>query len=483
MKIQSMTREQSNALYNRIGEKGGVHDLRFLACNDLYFLLTRLLNRRDADHPWLYERIREFESAPDGRLDLWARGHYKSSIITFAGTIQEILRDPEITVGIFSHTRPIATNFVRQIKTEFESNDVLQNLFPFIAPPKGADARPWGESMLTVKRRRNPKEQTLEAWGIVQGQPTSKHFDLRVYDDLVTRDSVANSEMIKKTTDAFVLSENLGTRGGRARAIGTRYHHADTYAELFSRGVFKPRIYPATANGEADGVSVFLPPEELARQRRTMGNYIFGCQMLQKPSPDEGSIYNRSWIRYWKTLPARFDRTLISMDCAFKDKEDSDYVVAQYWGQSGADAYLMDQVRGQWDFVATVREFLAFVTKHPDAREKLIEDKANGPAVISTLKGDIPGIIPVEPSGSKSARAYAVSPFWESGNIYIPDPCLNFLWVADFETELLQFPVVAHDDQVDAMTQALQRMFSHRPMMINPNILNTRTRARAVGRA
>lgn len=450
-------------------------DVRFLACYDLYFLLTRLLGRDDARHPWLYERIREFESRPDGYLDLWARDHYKSTIITFAGTIQEILRDPEITIGVFSHTRPIATNFVRQIKTEFENNVVLQDLFPFIRPPKGSDARPWGESALTVKRQGNPKEQTLEAWGIVQGQPTSKHFNLRIYDDLVTPESVTTPEMIAKTTDMFVLSENLGTRGGRARAIGTRYHHNDTYATLIEREVFTPRVHAATSDGKPEGSPVFLTREELERKRRTMGSYIFGCQMLQSPSPDEGAIFRRDWLRYWDALPRKFDRKLLSLDCSFKDKLDSDYVVAQCWGQIGGDAYLLDQVRGLWDFVATLENFVKFVERHPDATTRLIEDKANGPAVISSLTHKVPGIIPIEPYGSKSARAYAVSPYFESGNVYLPNP-VSYPWVTGYELELLQFPVVTHDDQVDATTQALQYMFSKRPMTINPDILIPRTR-------
>lgn len=473
MNLRNATQQQCDDFYKQVGHKGGVQDLRFLACNDLYFLLTRLLGRDDARHPWIYDRIRQFEAQPDGYLDLWARDHYKSTIITFAGTIQEILRNPEITIGIFSHTRPIATNFVRQIKIEFENNTLLQHLFPFITPPVGNDNRPWGESMLCVKRTRNPKEQTLEAGGIVQGQLISKHFDLRIYDDLVTPESVTGPEMIKKTTDAFVLSENLGTRGGRARAIGTRYHHNDTYATLIDRQVFIPRLFPATDNGKADGNPVFLTPEELSRKRRTMGSYIFGCQMLQSPSPDEGSIFCRDWVRYWDKLPKRFDRMLISMDCSFKDNLDNDYVVAQCWGQASGDAYLIDQVRGLWDFVATVKNFVKFVQKYPEATERLIEDKANGPAVISSLKHDIPGIIPVEPCGSKTARAHAVSPFWESGNVYIPNP--NYYpWVTDYELELFQFPVVTHDDQVDASTQALQRMFTKSPMVINPDILKMR---------
>ena len=438
---------------------------------DLFCLLLCGLGRSDINNDWLYDRCREVEGAPDGYLDLWAREHFKSSIITVGLTIQEVLKNPEITIGIFSHSRGIAKSFLRQIKREFEGNRRLQVLFPHIMPPARGERRTWSEDEgLVVQRRGNPKEATIEAWGLVDGQPIGRHFDLLVYDDVVTPESVLTQNMIEKTTNAFVLSTNLGTRNGRARCIGTRYHHNDTYATLIERQAFKPRIYAATRNGQFDGEPVFLSREELDRKRQTMGSYIFGCQMLQSPSPDEGAIFKKDWIRHWTALPKRFDRKLLSMDCAFKDKADSDYVVAQCWGQSGADAYLIDQIRGRWDFVETLKRFVAFVQKHPDAHERLIEDKANGPAVIASLRHDIPGIIPVEPTGSKSARAFAVSPHWESGNVYIPHRSFAD-WTEGFEHELLQFPVVSHDDQVDAMTQALHRMHEKRPMVINPEIL------------
>lgn len=105
---------------------------------DRFYLLTQLMRREDAFKPWLYARCREVEGEPDGCLDLWAREHYKSTIITFAGSIQEIFLDSAITIGIFSFKAPIAKKFLTQIKLELENNSVLKQLFPdgLYADPK-----------------------------------------------------------------------------------------------------------------------------------------------------------------------------------------------------------------------------------------------------------------------------------------------------------------------------------------------------------
>lgn len=138
-------------------------------------------------------------------------------------------------------------------------------MFPDIlyADPKKESPR-WAEdSGIVVKRKTNPKEATIEAHGLVDGQPTGAHFLLRVYDDVVTVDSVTSPEMITKTTEAWSLSDNLGARpedGSLARAwhIGTRYHFGDTYNAMIEMGAVKPRIYAATHDGTRDGKPVFL---------------------------------------------------------------------------------------------------------------------------------------------------------------------------------------------------------------------------------
>jgi predicted phage terminase large subunit-like protein len=155
-------------------------------------------------------------------------------------------------------------------------------------------------------------------------------------------------------------------------------------------------------------------------------------------------------------VPRHTDEQLQSWDCAFKGLNTSDYVVGQVWARLGAMYFLGDQVRARMDCPATMRAVRGLSQKWPGTLAKLIEDKANGSAVVQFLQNEIPGIIPVNPEGGKVARAAAVSPLIEASNVYLPHPDYA-PWVNDFIEECAAFPNGAHDDQVDAMTQALLR--------------------------
>src|SRR5450631_688344 len=277
---------------------------RRLCWCDRFFLLVAILKRADAFRPWVYARCREVEKAPDDYLDLWAREHYKSTIITFAGIIQEILRDPEITVAIFSHTKPIAKALLRQIQREFESNADLKALFPeiFWEHPE-TQARQWSlDGGITVKRRGNPKEATVEAHGLVDGQPTSRHFRLRVYNDVVVPESVYTPEQIERTTEAWSLSDNLCMQGGRRWHEGTRYHYADTYATIMQRGI-TARIYAATDNGLRDGRPVLLSESEWARKLLTQSESTIACQQLLNPLAGTQRLFDVTDLQEYEAPP------------------------------------------------------------------------------------------------------------------------------------------------------------------------------------
>lgn len=212
------------------------------------------------------------------------------------------------------------------------------------------------------------------------------------------------------------------------------------------------------------------PLEQLLKIKAAIGTRDWEALYQQHPTPEGGTIFHEEWLKYWlpKDLP-NFDQMVLSWDMTFKEGDASDFVVGQAWGRKGGDFYLVDQMRGRWGFTDTMERFKCLAEKYPQATRKLVEDKANGPAVIDSLKHHISGIIPVEPDGSKVARAHAVTALFEAGNVYIPDPSL-FPWVREYITELTQFPSVAHDDQVDATTQALRHFGKHPGMNINADV-------------
>lgn len=195
--------------------------------------------------------------------------------------------------------------------------------------------------------------------------------------------------------------------------------------------------------------------------KRAVGTYFWSALYQQRPSPAAGGMLKRGWWQFYRELPSSFDEIIQSWDMTFKDSTGTDFVVGQVWGRKGADKYLLDQVRDRMDFPATLTAVESLTAKWPQASAKLVEDKANGPAVIAMLKQQISGLIPVEPQGSKVARASAVSPQIEAGNVYLPDPSIA-PWVHDFIEECAAFPTGAHDDQVDAMSQALMRLGGRR---------------------
>ena len=211
--------------------------------------------------------------------------------------------------------------------------------------------------------------------------------------------------------------------------------------------------------------------------KAALGSYGAAGQLQQRPAPDEGGILKRSWWRWWDADHSRaphFDQVVQSWDMAFTDTDGSDYVVGQVWGRFEADKYLPHQVRQRLEFTATVQAVLdltEWLERNYPAKQthaKLVEDKANGPAVISQLRRRVPGLVAVKPQGDKVARARAVAPDVEAGNVHLPgapnatetdyDPTRTPDWVKGLVDECAAFPNAAHDDQVDALSQALMRL-------------------------
>lgn len=333
-----------------------------LGLHDRFFFLTCILGRKDANRPWIYDRCREVEAEPDGCLDLWAREHYKSTVITFAGSLQEIAkgsdrypelfgdkRDYDMTIGIFSHTRPIAKAFLNQIKLECENNPNLSILYPdiFWKNPK-KEAPIWSlDNGIICKRKGNPKEATVEAWGLVDGQPTSKHFRLMIYDDVVTRESVTTPDQIIKTTEAWELSRNLSAQTEddsprRTWTIGTRYNFADTYAEMLKRKVWKARIYPATDNGTISGKPVLLSQADWDNKVKESSVSTIACQQLLNPIAGSEQEFKPEWLRPWEVRPETLNVAILVDPASSKHKESCNTAMPVIGIDAHFNKYLLD---------------------------------------------------------------------------------------------------------------------------------------------
>jgi predicted phage terminase large subunit-like protein len=456
--------------------------LRTAFRTDLWLLLTLGLNRTDLAHPWLFERCQEVQNAPDGFLDLWPRGHYKSTLITFGKTIQDILAshgdDPlpqwanvghEPTFVIFSHTRPIAKSFLRQIKVELQRNRLLHQLFPDILYESPEKQSPrWSEDAgLIVKRHSNPKEATLEAWGLVDGQPTAKHWNVMIYDDVVSREAVTSPEMIAKTTEGWELSLNLGDAEPRRRMIGTRWSFADSYRTVMERNAAIPRIHPGTHDGTLTGVPVFLTQKQWNDKVNDMGPYVAACQLLLNPVIDSKQRFLREWLSHQFDRSQGWQAMNRAMICdPASGKKSSDYTAIAVIGYgSDNNVYLLDMVRDRLTLQQRADEYLRLHRKWKigwagyeeyglQADIEYLKERMDRETYhfeIEPLKGKL----------SKFDRVNRLIPIAAEGRFWMPESImrtncegkLEDMVVNLVEQEFLAWPVPAYDDGIDAISR------------------------------
>lgn len=325
--------------------------------------------------------------------------------------------------------------------------------------------------------------------------------DCILIDDPVKNEEEARSAVYRQKIWEWYTNTLLTRQqaGASVLLIMTRWHEDDLVGRLLQRAAEDPTAdqwevicYRAIREEEQHRddprhVGDALWPEEyplkyLQKMRSSMGEANFAGLYQQRPSlggkaalpewrwcfwysgkepspitvrDDEGNLVSCHQER----LPTEFDLQIQSWDMAFKDLKTSDWVVGGVHAKKGARAFFLDQIRGRFDFPRTVKEVLNMSNRHPRTRAKLIEDKANGPAVISTLKTSVPGLLPINPEGGKEARVNALSYLHEAGNLFIPHPT-EAPWVRGFMQECSQFPKGRYDDQIDSYSQAINWLFN-----------------------
>jgi predicted phage terminase large subunit-like protein len=192
--------------------------------------------------------------------------------------------------------------------------------------------------------------------------------------------------------------------------------------------------------------------DALMQIKATVGIYDWSAMYQQRPQPAGGTIFRREWMnKTYRELPA--GATIIqSWDLPFKDSEASAKCAGIVMARKGAELFFVDCVNDKMSFIDSVTAIKNLSQKHPKARAKVVEDKANGPAIINFLQKDVPGMIPFNPKGSKEDRALSVAPYFEAGNVYFPE---KGAWVGELIDDLLRFPSGLFKDTVDATVQAI----------------------------
>ena len=428
------------------------------------------------DNQFAFERVREVEENPDGRLDLWSREHWKSSVITFGLTIQDILKNPELTFGIFSHTRPIAKAFLRQIMRELETNRTLHAAFPDVLWGEDVRQAPkWSEDDgIIVRRKSNPNEGTVEAWGLVDGQPTSKHFKVLLYDDVVVAGSVTTPEMIAKVMLEMERSYNLGTTPGIKRGAGTRWHYNDAYKTLADRRTLVPREHPGRIGGTEEGASVLWSDETHFRKRAEMGPYTYAAQILLNPKADAAQGFRREWLRHYSRI-AHLSRmnTYILVDSANSKRKESDYTAMWVIGLgSDGNYYALAMVRDRLNLTERVQRLFWL---HRKFKPKQVRWERYGMmADIESIKREQEtqtyrfDVTEVAGVTSKNDRIKRLIPIFEQGKFYLPMTMHVTDWqknthdlVHDFiEDEYYPFPNSGHKDMLDSLSRIAEPTLS-----------------------
>lgn len=413
--------------------------------------------------------------------------HGKSMTITETFPAYYLMRNPDKSVMVTAYSQDLYTRFARANRRHFTDYADLFGLEIGKNTSNDFDvAGHDGEAYFTS----------------ILGGGTGRPADLLIIDDPIKDSKEAMSPTIKDSIwDEW--TQTFSTRlhhGGSVIVIMTRWQTDDLAGRLLSKMDYPweeiklPAISHDIPTGQTDAIGrhngealcpELHPLKDLLAHKRNMGTAKFTALYQQSPTIEGGNIIKREWIKYYvpdretmltlgltenevAILPRHLDESVQAWDATFKSGENDDYVAGQTWSRRGANAYLrVGWCHKRLSFTQTLDAIRSQSRMYPEATAKLVEDKANGPAIIDTLRHEIAGIMPVSPgSDSKEARTASVSPLFEAGQIYVPHP----RWhpeTEDLVEEWAGFPNMPHDDQVDSMVYAVRRLLrnSNRPVM------------------
>lgn len=305
----------------------------------------------------------------------------------------------------------------------------------------------------------------------VNGTLTGEGGDILIIDDPHNPNDIFNSNLREKTINWYsnVFSSRLNDKkNGAIIIVMQRLHPNDLSGYLLEKN--KDLWYHLNLQAISDidykidignfkkifkkGEILFPAREgkdELEKIKNDMGTYTFNAQYQQKPLIQESSMIKKSWLKEYNDK-IEFENVFLSFDTAIKAGVNNDPTVCTVWGEYKNNYYLFDVVR-EWLEYPELKKISIDLIKKYGPTAVLIEDKASGQSLIQDLKNELrQNIIPIKITKDKITRFASVTPFFESGRIFILE---NTEWIVDYKNELLSFPNSLHDDQVDSTSQFL----------------------------
>jgi len=327
------------------------------------------------------------------------------------------------------------------------------------------------------------------------GALTGHHAGILVGDDLVKAQAVlggaAESQKVLDSGRDFWLrvmpTRQADPHTTRRILIQQRLHHKDPAGSwiehdpsvvvicLPMRCEHAHPYYNPDIDPRSDGELLWpghIPEAAVASLERDLGPFHAAAQLQQRPGRSDGEVFRREWLENtWTEISTKRDAMVgcISCDLTFGGKNDANsYVAIGVWVKIGPKTMLLYQHRGRHSYTETREQLRRVCSLYPHIRPVIVENKANGPAIIDDLKAEVPGIIPGNPSGSKLARAHSVTGYWAAGDVLLPAPGARYdgvpvdtSWVGAYKSELMSFTgsTADYDDQVDQTSQALTYLY------------------------
>lgn len=410
------------------------------------------------------------------KLILLPRGSLKSTIVTQGYSIWRLLKNPNLRILIASENLNNAQKYAGVVKTQFESNAKLRDLFGDYTKQVG-----WTESEFTVsKRTLNLREPSVSTAGVEMTR-VGQHYDLIIVDDPMSHNNTQNKEQIEKVIEWYKGLLSILDPNGQMIIIGTRWHDADLYgylmdqeneAEKNTRGEIDVMVRKAIQD---DG-SLFFPDvltqEFLDQQLRTQSAYFFSMQYQNDPIPTDTAVFKRDYFQYYETynIKGRNFNTYVAVDPAISEAATSDYsaiVVVSIDEEN--NLYIRDIDRGHWKPSELINKIF-YYDKLYEPRDVIIETVAFQKSLQYALKDEMKKrgyFIPLKevnpgPTRGKELRIQALEPRYRNKTVFHPKASYRPL-IPHLEDELLRFPRGKHDDLIDALAYTLETIRPSKP--------------------